>query len=303
MEPYVVSAKHFRRTAQCGTAFLAFALCIAAQTAPETPGVSLPGSESAQYVEAGLIAPASITTRQDTAEPAHVPTDVRLRSSEAWRDFGGNILNDQKSVVSFPVRLLTTGNYWKPTIAITAVAATLIALDPHDTPYFRQTSTFHGFNKIASGTNTEVAMLLMPAAFYAWSAHKKDTYGKQTVFLAAESVADVQIMTLGMKWMDRRRRPMDVPASGNFSDTWLDSGKHGASFPSGHAMTAFALADVFTERYRNHRWVPFVSYGLAAGVAFSRLSTQEHYPSDVFVGAALGTLTTHYLVLHHHRER
>ena len=65
-------------------------------------------------------------------------------------------------------------------------------------------------------------------------------------------------------------------------------------------MTAFALADVYTERYyRRHRWVPFVAYGLAGVVAFSRLSTSAHFPSDIFVGAALGTVVTHYLVLHH----
>jgi membrane-associated phospholipid phosphatase len=69
--------------------------------------------------------------------------------------------------------------------------------------------------------------------------------------------------------------------------------------PAVVASFSASLADVFTERYRQHRWVPWVAYGLASGVGFSRLTLQAHFPSDVFAGAALGTVLTHYLVLHH----
>ena len=53
-------------------------------------------------------------------------------------------------------------------------------------------------------------------------------------------------------------------------------------------MTAFAVASVTSRRYPRHRWVPYVAYGLAGVVSFSRITTSSHFLSDVFFGAALG---------------
>jgi membrane-associated phospholipid phosphatase len=142
-------------------------------------------------------------------------------------------------------------------------------------------------------------MALVPAAFYVVSAKRSDSYGKQTMFLAAQAVADAQIMTFAMKMIDRRIRPSDV-RDGSYADTWFKAGVfEGKSFPSGHTMTAFALADVFAERYKGQRWVPWVAYGLAGVVGFSRLTLQSHFPSDVFAGGVLGVVIPRGLVLHH----
>ncbi len=51
------------------------------------------------------------------------------------------------------------------------------------------------------------------------------------------------------------------------------------------------------ERYRQHRWVRWVVYGLAGGDRFSRVPTFAHFPSDVFGGAALGYTITRFDVL------
>lgn len=59
-----------------------------------------------------------------------------------------------------------------------------------------------------------------------------------------------------------------------------------ASFPSGHATSAFAAATalgLMTSRGRR------LLLGLAVAIGFSRVVLREHYPSDVLVGAALGT--------------
>lgn len=47
-------------------------------------------------------------------------------------------------------------------------------------------------------------------------------------------------------------------------------------------------------RYRHHRWVPWLVYGFATAVTLSRVSTLSHFPSDVFLGAALGYTITRY---------
>ncbi len=59
------------------------------------------------------------------------------------------------------------------------------------------------------------------------------------------------------------------------------------SFPSGHAVSAFALAAVLSSFYPAGRWI---WYSLAVLAAFTRVYIGAHFPSDVFVGAALGLL-------------
>jgi len=58
-----------------------------------------------------------------------------------------------------------------------------------------------------------------------------------------------------------------------------------ASFPSGHATSAFAAAGVVAALHPRLR-APVI--GLAALVAVSRVYLGVHYPSDVLAGAALG---------------
>ncbi|MDQ0493398.1 undecaprenyl-diphosphatase [Paenibacillus brasilensis] len=76
-----------------------------------------------------------------------------------------------------------------------------------------------------------------------------------------------------------------------------------ASFPSDHAIGAFALAVTF--------WLygkKFRLFWLAAAllISFSRIWAGVHYPSDIAVGALIGTLcavSTRYLLLHFKRPQ
>jgi membrane-associated phospholipid phosphatase len=237
------------------------------------------------------------TLRQPSATSGRVPADVDFLRGGTWKQLYSDVVEDQTTVLRYSLQV-ARGHHWQPVLAVAAATAGLIVLDPHDTPAFRRTTAFHGFNTVASGRNTGVAMALVPAAFYMVSAKRSDSYGKQTMFLAAQAIADAQIMTFAVKMIDRRIRPSDV-RDDRYADTWFKAGVfEGKSFPSGHTMTAFALADVFTERYNAHRWVPWVAYGLAGVVGFSRLTLQSHFPSDIFAGGVLGVVIPHDLVLH-----
>ena len=57
------------------------------------------------------------------------------------------------------------------------------------------------------------------------------------------------------------------------------------SFPSGHSATAAGLAAALSWKYPHGSWLFFL---LAASAATQRVVTSAHYPSDVFMGAALG---------------
>ena len=56
----------------------------------------------------------------------------------------------------------------------------------------------------------------------------------------------------------------------------------------------------YETRYHTHRWVPWAVYGFATAISLSRITTSAHFPSDVFLGAALGYTITRYQVLRPH---
>lgn len=237
---------------------------------------------------------------QVPAPSARDPLSATPAPQVSWRIIGPNILRDQKHIWTFPLEV-KQGKHWKPALGLTLATAGLVALDPHDTPYFRSTGSFSQFNKLASGPNTLIGVTAFPVAYWAVGRARRDPYAQQTAWLAGQAFVDVQILTLVMKNIDRRIRPSDVPPNGDFTHTWFKSKSSfisgGQSFPSGHTIAAFSVATVFAERYRHKRWVPWVAYGLASVVGFSRVTLQSHFPSDVFAGAVLGYAVSHYVVL------
>jgi membrane-associated phospholipid phosphatase len=221
----------------------------------------------------------------------------------SWRSLVPNLLDDQRQIWTFPLTV-AEGKHWVPTLAITGVTAGLIALDPHDTPYFRRTNNFVSFNQVFSGTATAAATAIVPASFYLIGLKRHNTYAQQTALFAGESLADAEILTVVVKAVTRRTRPSSIPPGGDFSDTWFKTGwgssfSGAASFPSGHTIAAFSVATVIARRYGSHHWVPWVAYGLAGLVGFSRVTNQAHFPSDVFLGAALGYSVSRFAVLRH----
>jgi membrane-associated phospholipid phosphatase len=239
------------------------------------------------------------------APPSQGPTDSastprNIARPVDWKLLIPNILSDQKHIWTFPLRIFQNGN-WAPTIGVLAVTAGLVAADPLDTPYFRRTTSFHGFNSVFSGNTMAVGTVLAPVSLYVAGLIRKDSYAKDTALLAGEAVADAEILVTILKSVDRRVRPVALPAGSKFGDTWFESKgsvlRGNGSFPSGHAIAAFSIATVIARRYSNHRWVPFVAYGLAGLVGVSRITLSAHFPSDVFLGAALGYSIGRFSVL------
>jgi membrane-associated phospholipid phosphatase len=99
----------------------------------------------------------------------------------------------------------------------------------------------------------------------------------------------------------KRVRPADIQLGGNYSDSWFESRgsflRGNGSFPSGHTIAAFSVATVVARRYGNRKWIPYAAYGMAALVAFSRLSLSAHFVSDVFMGSVLGYSISRFAVL------
>ena len=236
----------------------------------------------------------AVDTRADP--PPNVDREVSLKTIVP------NFLSDQKNIWLFPTHV-ARGSHLFPALAVLGVTAALVAAaDPPEARYFRANGdTYHEFNHIFTGTTTTAGILAVPVAFYVLGLTGKDSYTQHTALLSAEAAADVEIPNVVLRLATRRLRPADVPVNGNFSDTWFDSGanplKAQGSFASGHAASAFAIATVIARRYPKRRWVPFVAYGTAGLVAFSRVSTGSHFLSDAFFGSALGYSVGRFVVL------
>jgi membrane-associated phospholipid phosphatase len=274
---------------------------------------------SAENVSSGInpdyalpVYPASLDSSSESsssaaASPASVPLpspskeDPGSDREVSLRKLPMNFLHDQKDMWLFPLEL-GQGRHWLPALFITGGTAVFIATDPQTMPHFRQTTDFHGFNSVFSTTGTGAAIAVVPAVFYGVSLLRHDSYDQGSALFAGEAVADDAILMVVMKAIARRARPTEFPVTGPYNDTFFHSnasffGK-GTSFPSGHALMAFSVATVFARRYREHRWVPYLAYAAASAIAFARVTTGAHFPSDVFVGSALGFVIARYDVLH-----
>ena len=235
----------------------------------------------------------------DSPAPAAQPAPETERPI-SWAKLVPNILADQKPIWLFPLHA-HRNRRWVPAVIILGVAAGLVAADPHDAPYFRRTDSFDGFNRVFSGSNTNYGILAAPVSLYIAGLARKNSKMQKTALLAAEALADAEILTTVLKDIGGRERPAAIAPDGDFSDTWFRSKgsvfRGRGSMPSGHTIAAFSIATVVSRRYGNHRWIPFVAYGLAGAIGFSRMSLSSHFPSEVFVGAALGYSVSRFAVL------
>jgi membrane-associated phospholipid phosphatase len=211
-----------------------------------------------------------------------------------------NVLQDQKHIWLFPVRLIR-GQSWKPTLIFLWITGALLTLDPFDPSYFRHTNAFHMLNQVVSGHNATVAMWFVMLSALALGFMRHDEYLKGTFFFAFQAVLDSEILTQTLKGIDRRVRPQDVHHYQHLWDSWFqDKGtwySGPGSFPSGHMIAAISIAAVFAIRYRHHRWAPWAAYTAAGIIGVSRITLLSHFPSDVFAGAFLGYVIVRYVVL------
>jgi membrane-associated phospholipid phosphatase len=218
----------------------------------------------------------------------------------SWRSLPKDFLHDQKKIWLFPTEL-AKGKHWIPTLAIAGGTAVLIATDKNTMPYFRNhQGQLDDLNDVFNSYITTAEVIAVPATLLIAGYERHDRYQVDTAILCGEAYADSAIVDLAMKAVTRRKRPIDVPAGQPFDDTFFSGGKSpfsGSSFPSGHAAGVFSVATVVASRYRNHKWVPWLAYSFATVISFSRVTTSAHFPSDVFLGAALGYTVTKYAVL------
>jgi membrane-associated phospholipid phosphatase len=259
-------------------------------------------------VSAVLYLPCGSWAQQTDSRLPNAPTDSRDPDNTpfreiSWRTLPNDFLHDQRDIWFFPVHL-AQGKHWLPTFTITGITAGLIVADPHVMPYFQtHAQNLDDLNDTFDSSITTAEVVAVPVSLLALGYARHDQHQIGTALLAGEAYADSAVVDLVMKAITRRKRPSDVPPGGSFEGTFFSGGKspfRGSSFPSGHAAGVFSVATVVATRYQRRRWVPWVAYSFATLITFSRITSSAHFPSDAFLGSALGYVIARYEVLRPH---
>jgi len=111
---------------------------------------------------------------------------------------------------------------------------------------------------------------------------------KDTAFIAAESFLAANAVGTVVKYAVGRARP--YTGDGKLAFKPFSFNNTHLSFPSGHTTSAFSVASVFAMQYESPV-VGILAYGAAAATGLQRIYSNNHWPTDVFAGAVLGTVT------------
>jgi len=155
------------------------------------------------------------------------------------------------------------------------------------------------FASVGNFVGDPIYMFPSVGAFYLYGYLANDGKARRASLLALESLTITGAFTSGIKILARRHRPN----SGHSPTNWDGPTMNGenVSFCSGHTSSAFAVATVIAEEYKETRYVAPVAYGLATLTGLSRIYSNEHWSSDALFGAALGYFISK-AVLSYHKE-
>ena len=232
------------------------------------------------------------SARVDAARttPAPEPERVGLprRAGRALGAFGSDVLY----VVSSPLRLNRNGAL--KTAAILGVTGVIYVMDEEILARLQRGDS-EIYDGIADAGDALEPAGFMPNSLMAWAggALVGKIAGWETLETASLQIIESNLIGGGIrnasKWLIGRRRPHE----GEDSQFFEFNG--GTSFPSGHTAVMFETATVLSH---HADWWPVtvLTYGAATSVAVQRIESKGHWPSDVFLTAAISTVTARTVV-------
>lgn len=142
---------------------------------------------------------------------------------------------------------------------------------------------FDGFNQGLS-QSADLVGIATPIFLYGKALKENDEISKKYAYRAMIST----VGTYGVGYILKKTIKRDRPFVTYPSQIFPVRKKDGFSMPSGSTAIAFAAATNLTSSCS--RWyVAVPAYSYATAVAYARVRSGEHYPSDALAGAALGT--------------
>jgi len=133
-----------------------------------------------------------------------------------------------------------------------------------------------------SNTSKYISVGVPVAYFAAGLIHDNKAFKQKAAYTAAAILLNTASTSL-LKNVVKRERPYNT-----HTGIFPDKIKSDYAFPSGHTSSAFATATSLT--LATKKWyVAVPAFAWSAGVGYSRIYVGQHYPSDVIMGALVGT--------------
>ncbi len=208
-----------------------------------------------------------------------------------------NLLHDQAAIWTSPLRL-RDNNIAVPALV---VLATTVAIT---TDHEAMTELIDHHSSLKNEANTASqgltgGFIAAPAAFIAMGYMRHNYHAQETGILGGEAILDSLAVNEAVKIISRRERPTVDGAKGQFFQPGVN---FDSSFASNHAIIAWSSATVIANEYPGIL-TKITAYTLAGGVSLTRVLAQQHFPSDVVLGSAVGWMIGRYVVRKHHHVR
>jgi membrane-associated phospholipid phosphatase len=244
-------------------------------------------------------------TEQRRQQPAddEIELKIPISSDPGKQPFVRQFLRDEWRMWTSPFRRSSYESrvFPKYVLPFTLITGALIATDHRTSNLLPNTEDQSKWSLRVSQIGAPYTLAGISAGMYLISRATGDKRARETGFLGAIAIAHSQIVTAGLKYATQRERPFQFKENNSGGVAFF---KGGDSFPSGHSSGSFALATVFAYEYgSDHKWVPWVSYGVASTIAASRLSAEKHWVSDIFVGGTMGFLVGRWVYRSRHDPR
>jgi membrane-associated phospholipid phosphatase len=206
-----------------------------------------------------------------------------------------------------PARSIFGGPDAVAAAALAIGAAAVIPLDRRialasQLPVLQQNRTLHAGATIFREVG-QPGSIMLAGASYIYGRAGRSPASAELGLRTLESIGAAEITGYLIKGVVGRSRPY-VTSDTNSHEFHLGDGFRGgdhASFPSGHASTAFAAASAASQEisylwpHASHLWTPLL-YTTASLTGLARVYEDKHWASDVLAGAALGTIMSTIVV-------
>ena len=215
----------------------------------------------------------------DEISPA--PNAVRLNS-----DYFSSYITDTANVFTAPTRW--DNSDWLTTGVVVSSTVGLFFADRGIRNWTLDNRSGVADKLADFGRTFGEAVIIFPAltGIFLYGLLSDDDAAQKFPLLALKAVVITSVVVFGIKFLAHRHRP-DTGDSSNIWDGPSFSSEN-LSFASGHASTAFALATVVADVFKDHPYMPIIAYTASTITALSRIYDNRHWASDVFFGAIMG---------------
>ena len=186
-----------------------------------------------------------------------------------------HVVDDQKQFWTSPTRFKTKDLKW-----ILPAAGVTAAFIASDSWFAKQVNPAHQQTSLHISDYGAYSLIGLGGASFLFGHITGNDHLQESGLLSGEAAINATAVAYVFKEITQRQRPLEGNHHGNFFTG-------GASFPSEHSAIAWSIASVWAHEYPG--WLSqFLAYSLATTVTATRVTAQQHFPSDVIVGSALG---------------